>query len=103
MRSVEEQIEKALAEGAFDDLPGKGKPLNLDAYFQTPEHLRAAYSVLKSGGFVPEEAQLFKEIEDLKAQIKNCEDPERGARLRKTLNEKSLSLSLQLERNRRTK
>jgi len=27
--------------------PGKGKPLDLGAYFATPEHLRMAYSILK--------------------------------------------------------
>ncbi len=54
--SVEEQIKKAMAEGAFDNLAGKGKPLDLEGYFQTPEHLRMCFSILKSGDFVPETA-----------------------------------------------
>ena len=37
---VEEKIREAMAEGEFDNLPGKGKPINLDAYFATPEDLR---------------------------------------------------------------
>lgn len=38
--SVEEQIRKAMAEGAFDNLSGQGKPLDLESYFQTPEQTR---------------------------------------------------------------
>ena len=57
---IEAQIKKAMAEGQFDDLPGKGKPIDLKAYFDTPEHLRMAYSILKKADFVPEEVQLLK-------------------------------------------
>jgi hypothetical protein len=39
-RNADEKIKQALARGEFDNLPGKGKPLDLDAYFATPEHLR---------------------------------------------------------------
>ena len=28
--NIEEQIRRAIQEGKFDDLPGKGKPLKLD-------------------------------------------------------------------------
>jgi len=31
--NVDEQIREAIARGEFDNLPGKGKPLDLDAYF----------------------------------------------------------------------
>lgn len=30
MPNIEELIQKAIAEGKFDDLPGQGKPLNLE-------------------------------------------------------------------------
>ena len=39
-KNVDEKIREAIARGEFDDLPGKGKPLDLDAYFATPEHLK---------------------------------------------------------------
>ena len=35
-RNADEKIKEAIARGEFDNLPGKGKPLNLDAYFATP-------------------------------------------------------------------
>ena len=37
---AEEKIEEAIAAGEFDNLPGQGKPLDLDAYFATPEQMR---------------------------------------------------------------
>ena len=50
---IEDQISKAMAEGEFDNLPGKGQPIDLNAYFQTPESLRLCYSMLKNGDFAP--------------------------------------------------
>ena len=36
-RNADEKIKEAIAKGDFDNLPGKGEPLDLDAYFATPE------------------------------------------------------------------
>jgi Domain of unknown function (DUF1992) len=97
---IEKQIQKAISEGKFDNLEGKGKPINLDAYFATPEDVRLGYSVLKANNFVPEEVDRLKEIGELKEKIKNCADAEEKAKLTKTLNEKNLALAIILERNR---
>jgi hypothetical protein len=32
-RNADEKIKEAMAKGEFDNLPDKGKPLDLDAYF----------------------------------------------------------------------
>lgn len=101
--SIEEQIKKAIAEGAFDNLPGKGKPLDLEGYFQTPEHLRICYSILKNGDFVPEEAQKLKEIEAMKEQLAACSDEAQKKQLAKAINEKMLSVTLAMERYKRDK
>ena len=98
---VEDQIKKAMAEGKFDDLPGKGEPIDLDAYFQTPEHLRIAYSILKQAKFVPEEVEALKEIETLREQMTSCTDETRKKELAKTINEKVLSVNLLMERYKR--
>ena len=90
-----------MARGEFDNLEGKGKPLNLDAYFATPEDLRVGYSVLKSNKFVPEEVDRLKEIGALKEKIKNCTSEEEKKKLTKLLNEKQLALTMILERNKR--
>ena len=97
---IDEQIKKAIAEGDFVNLPGSGKPIDLRAYFETPEDLRMCYSILKSGHFIPEEVELFREIEGLTSERDACRDQEQKARLNKTINEKRLGLRLLLERHR---
>ncbi|MCK7495402.1 MAG: DUF1992 domain-containing protein [Comamonadaceae bacterium] len=54
---VEQRIARAIAEGAFDDLPGAGKPLILDGDRLIPEDLRVAYRVLKNAGYIPPEIE----------------------------------------------
>lgn len=100
---VEDQIKKAMAEGEFDNLPGKGKPIDLDAYFQTPEDLRICYSILKGGNIVPEEVQMLKDIEALREELAACTDEARKNQLSKTIREKVLSFNLTMERYKRTK
>ena len=66
---VEERIKEAIREGAFDDLPGAGKPLVLDDDTLVPEDLRMAYRILKNSGFVPPELETRKEAVDLRRLI----------------------------------
>src|SRR5215213_3369582 len=99
--AIEKQIKEAMARGEFDNLAGKGKPLDLEAYFNTPEDLRMAYSILKSNDFVPEEVELMKEISSLKARLADAVGESDAAALREKINERSLALSLLLDRRRR--
>lgn len=103
LMSVEQQIREAIERGEFDDLPGKGKPLDLEAYFQTPEHLRLAYSVLKSGDFVPEEVRLLKEVESLKAELASTADEARRTQLSRRIADLRTKVAVMLEQNRRAK
>jgi hypothetical protein len=59
---VEQKILEAAARGEFDDLPGAGRPLDLDDDPLIPEDLRLAYRILKNAGFVPPEVETVKEI-----------------------------------------
>jgi hypothetical protein len=95
---VEDQILKAIADGEFDDLRGKGKALELESYFQTPESLRMAYSMLKSAEFVPEEVRLMQEIDAGKEELSGGADGKRAKQLEREIQEKQLSLSVLLER-----
>lgn len=56
---IEEILRRAQSEGRFRELPGKGKPLNLSK--RPPQDLVGG--IMKEAGFVPEWAQLGKEIE----------------------------------------
>ena len=66
---VEAKIAEAQSAGAFDDLPGAGKPLNLDDDRLVPEDVRMAYRILKNAGFVPAEIEERKEAADLRKLI----------------------------------
>jgi hypothetical protein len=98
---IEEKIREAMEKGEFDNLPGKGKPLDLDAYFATPADLRLGYSVLKSAGCLPIEVELQNEIESLKARLDVCDDERERHALRKEIDGKTLKLNLLMDGNQR--
>jgi hypothetical protein len=58
---AERRIVDAMNEGVFDNLPGKGKPLQLDDDLSVPAHLRIQAKILKNSGGVPEWIQTEKE------------------------------------------
>lgn len=98
---VEERIQEAMANGEFENLPGQGKPLDLDDYFSAPVTDRMGYSVLKSAGVIPPEVELLKEIAALKEAIASCPNEARRTALREELQSKQVSIALFLEQRRR--
>src|SRR6266487_6708337 len=58
---IVEQLDGAQARGDFDNLPGTGKPLNLDDTPFTGDKA-LGYSLLKQNGYAPPEIELAKEI-----------------------------------------
>ena len=101
MPAIEQIIRDAMERGEFDNLRGEGKPLDLSAYFNTPEDLRLAYSMLKSADILPQEAELLKEIAELKEQAQETKDSARRQHLLKVAEEKRLQFSLLMERQKR--
>ena len=102
-RAIEEKIREAIEAGDFDNLKGKGKPLDLTAYFNTPEDLRLAYALLKSNEFVPEEVEMLRQIAALKERIEASSDEEERAVLSKTLNEQNLAFTVAIEKYKKRK
>ena len=99
--SVEKLIEDWLAENDCEELPGKGKPLNLDEYFRWPEDLRICYSLLKNSGCVPEEVERMREIKRLEDELRTCSDAINKTRLERELRAVQVQLSLRFEQSRR--
>jgi hypothetical protein len=97
---VEQKIREAQEAGEFDRLEGRGRPVNLEAYFSTPEELRAGYAVLKNAGVLPEEAAVLKELNDLTARSEAARDREERARLGRAAAELRLRYDLLVERRR---
>jgi hypothetical protein len=100
-KNIDERIKEAIERGEFDNLPGKGKPLDLDAYFATPEHLRVGYSILKSADIIPEEMELLRQIEGLKKSLDSSTNQIEKKALRKQLSEKLTNLNMRMEHNRK--
>ena len=99
--SIEARIREAIERGDFDNLAGRGKPLNLDDYFNTPEDLRMAFAMLKSNEFVPEEVEIMREIAALREQLNDSQDPVAKEAIGKKLHDRSLALTLLLENRKR--
>jgi hypothetical protein len=100
--AVEKIIKEAMERGEFDNLPGKGKPIDLTAYFDTPEEVRVAYSVLKNAGMLPHEVELLKEIAELKQTESAMVEEKRRQEIRKEIEKKQIEFSLTMERNHRS-
>jgi hypothetical protein len=97
-RIAEERIREAMEKGEFDNLPNKGKPLNLDDDSLVPEDLRMAYRVLKNTGYLPPELELKKEIVSLRDLINTIDDDEKRLKRLRELNFKLMKLSIMLKR-----
>ena len=74
-----------LLRGAFDSLPGAGKPLELEDDSHIPEDLRMAYKLLKNAGYVPEEVLDRKEAQSIVDALEKCGDEQEKVRQMKKL------------------
>jgi hypothetical protein len=74
---AEKRIRDAMDRGEFDDLPGAGRPLELNEDPLVPPEVRMAYRVLKNAGIVPAEILQRREIADLEALVATLDPGER--------------------------
>lgn len=102
-RIVEALIKEAMERGEFDNLPGKGKPIDLTEYFETPEEVRVAYSMLKGAGMTSREVDLLKEIAQLKQILAAILDEQKKREIEKQIQQKQVEFSLLVERQKREK
>ena len=98
---VESMIKEAQERGEFDNLPGKGKPIDLTAYFDTPEDVRVAQSVLKNAGITSREVDLLKEIAGLKQVLSTLVDEKKKQEIQKEIEKREIEFSLMMERQKR--
>lgn len=64
-RLAENRILQAIEAGEFDNIQGKGQPLNLDDDSHIPPELRMAYKILKNADCLPPELILRQEVVQL--------------------------------------
>jgi hypothetical protein len=91
---AEEKIAEAMNRGELDNLPGTGKPLQLDDDTLVPEELRAGFRLLKNAGYLPPDLQLRKEIGSVEALIVQARSREERDVLNRRLRYLLLKLSL---------
>ena len=72
---AERKIAEAMERGEFDDVPGSGRPLDLEEDPLVPEELRMAYRILRNAGYVPTEVEALskgeKKLSLLKARVED--------------------------------
>jgi len=91
---AEQRILEAQRAGAFDNLPGKGKPLKLEDMSWVPEDLRLGYHVLKNAHVLPPEVELRKDIHTLQDLLKHVEDEGERLALAKSIQWKMIRLDM---------
>ncbi|WP_243116758.1 DUF1992 domain-containing protein [Heliophilum fasciatum] len=96
---AEARMREAVAKGDLKDLPGQGKPLNLDDENPfIPADKRMVFHILKNAGMVPEEVAIRQEVEKLKKQLEAATDEAQKKELRKKLEQESIRHSILMER-----
>jgi hypothetical protein len=102
-RIVEALIKEAQERGEFDNLPGQGKPIDLSEYFEMPEDVRMAQSVLKNAGMTSPEVQLLKEIAELRQLLAALLDEKKKGEIQKQIQEKQMEFNLMMERQKKNR
>jgi hypothetical protein len=88
-RLADKRIEDAMKEGKFDNLPGAGKPLDLEP-IPAEENARLtwwALRILKNNNFTPEEIRWRKAIDHLKSRLAAAKEEAEVTRLVAQANE----------------
>ncbi|MGE7884241.1 DUF1992 domain-containing protein [Bacillus sp. NPDC094077] len=94
---AEEKIRQAIRNGDLDNIPGKGKPLQLEDLSMVPPELRMSYKILKNAGMIPAEMELQKDILKIEDLIACCYDEERK-KLQEELTAKTLRFQQLMEK-----
>jgi len=83
---AENRIRAAQDEGLFSNLPGQGKPLNLEDDSGVPEDLRLTFKILRNAGCLPVEMELSRQVHNLRQMLNAAIDENSRKQLRRELN-----------------
>jgi hypothetical protein len=95
---AESKIRAAMADGEFDNLPGRGRPLEFEDLSGVPAELRMGFKLLRNAGCLPPELEARKEVTRLGALVAATGDREERARLSGLRAEAELRYQLLVER-----
>jgi hypothetical protein len=91
---AEKKIREAIDNGEFDDLPGKGKPLQLEDDRHLPQDIRLAHKILKNADCLPPELEIRKEIFTIEELLDGVTDTKEKYRQIKKLNYLIMKLNM---------
>ncbi len=91
---AEKKIREAMDNGEFDDLPGKGKPLDLEDDRHIPQDIRLAHKILKNANCLPPELEMRKEILSIEELLDGVRDTKEKYRQIKKLNYLIMKLNI---------
>ena len=91
---AENRIREAMEAGEFDNLTGKGQPLNLEEDSHIPPELRMAYKILKNADCLPPELELRKEVVQLQDLVAAMPDEAEKLKQMRRLNFLMMKLSM---------
>jgi hypothetical protein len=91
---AENRIMEAMKAGEFDNLRGKGQPLNLEEDSHIPPELRMAYKILKNADCLPPELELRKEVTQLQDLVASLPDEAEKLKQMRRLNFLVMKLSM---------
>lgn len=91
---AERKIREAIEGGEFENLEGRGRPLQFEDETWIPEDLRIAYRFLKNSGYIPRELELKNEIVNLKDLIETMDDDKERIKKVRELNYKIMCLNM---------
>jgi hypothetical protein len=93
-RIAENRILEAIEAGLFDNLKGKGQPLNIEDDSFIPPELKMAYKILKNADCLPPELELRKEVVTLQDLVSSMEDEAEKLKQMRRLNFLMMKLNL---------
>jgi hypothetical protein len=96
-RLAEARIAEAMERGEFDDLPGAGRPLELEDLSRIPPHLRMGYKLLRNADVLPPEMELRRENYSLDRLIEATSDPDEREELKRRRRENELRYRVLIE------
>jgi hypothetical protein len=91
---ADNRIREAMEAGDFDDLQGKGQPLNLEDDSHIPPELRMAYKILKNADCLPPELALRQEVVQLQDLVAAMPDEAEKLKQMRRLNFLIMKLSM---------
>jgi len=100
-RLAQLRLQQAIDDGLLENLPNRGERLDFDEYFEMPEDVRLAYSILKNAHCVPEEIEIRQEIAALERAKAVASSPDERRDLDRRIAGLALRFDLLRDRARR--